>query len=96
MGCGIYLISDLGSFGRQFNMSIPRFPSRISLLREEKTLAINRQHNTIKEAGIQVTGSFQTGHSPFLSEPKETAVFIRWVIGEYPGTIANPIDLYLL
>jgi hypothetical protein len=46
----------------------------------------------VKNAGIQVTESLHTGHSPFLSKPEETANFIRWVIEEHPGSVADPIN----
>jgi hypothetical protein len=45
----------------------------------------------VTKAGITVTESFKTSHSPFLSRPEDTVGFIRRMIEDYPdATTAHP------
>ncbi|KAH8811361.1 Alpha/beta hydrolase fold-1 [Xylogone sp. PMI_703] len=51
----------------------------------DQALSIQTQRQMAANAGITLTEDIDTGHSPFLSRPRETAEIIQRVIGRIAG-----------
>ncbi|KAH8811273.1 Alpha/beta hydrolase fold-1 [Xylogone sp. PMI_703] len=55
-------------------------PSAYLLCAQDRAISVETQRELVADAGIKMTRTIDTGHSPFLSQPKEVAQFIQDVI----------------
>ena len=58
-------------------------PCAYLLCRKDQAIPLEVQENMVKGAGFEIyTETLDAGHSPFLSQPKETADVVRRAAGE--------------
>lgn len=59
-----------------------KIPAAYLLTAKDNAIHIDIQRRMVRETGIDVVDTVETSHSPFLSQPKLVAQFIRRLAGE--------------
>ena len=71
-----FLTIFLAHFSLQSPTRHRDIPSAYLLTTKDEAFRYEYQVKTVQRAGITVTETFETGHSPFLSRPEEVKDFV--------------------